>query len=641
MPFLISPGVSVQEIDLTTIVPAVSTTEGALAGDFRWGPCNIPVLVDSEKELVRWFWTPNSRVADDWFTAWNFLNYGNKLYVVRVVDQDNATMGNRAKNATASNTSGILVLNDDVYIHNYRDGSLDTLYDSGPWIAKYPGEMGNSLKVSVCPSADAFESDLTGTVSVTANTTSVTGSGTSFSTQVTIGDLLVIGNETHRVSAISNNTVLTLEMRHHAGASGATATRRWQYYVEVDQPPGTSNYAATKGASNDEIHVVIVDEDGRWTGTPGEILEVYPGLSQASDCKHEDGSSLYYLDVIDRKSLYVRWAAHDGNLTNAGDSVDVDGTTVYDSHTKPLNYSLSGGSDGVVIGNDERIRGYDLFKSVEDIDISLVLGAAANQTIATYLINNVAEPRMDCVVFLSPPRYTVVDNVDEEANDIVTFRNTLPSTSYAFMDSGWKYMYDKWNDIYRYVPLNGDIAGLAVLTDSTRDPWWSFAGLNRGHIKNVTKLAWNPRKADRDILYKNNINPVMIQPGEGCVLWGDKTLLTKPSAFDRINVRRLFIVLEKAISKAAKYSLFEFNDEFTRAQFKNMVEPFLRDVKGRRGLYDFYVVCDDTNNTPERIDRNEFWGDIYIKPARSINFIILNFVAVRTGVEFSEVVGKF
>lgn len=641
MPFLVSPGVSVQEIDLTTIVPAVSTTEGALAGDFRWGPCNVPVLVDSEKELVRWFWTPNNRVADDWFTAWNFLNYGNKLYVVRVVDQDNATVGNRAKNATSANSSGILVLNDDVYTHNYRDGSLDTLYDSGPWIAKYPGEMGNSLKVSICASGTAYESNLTGTVTVSANSTSVTGSSTTFTTQVIVGDLLVIGNETHRVASVSNNSVLTLEMRHHAGASSATATRRWQYYVEVDQPPGTSNYAENKGAANDEIHIVVVDEDGRWTGTPGEILEVYPGLSTASDCKHEDGSSLYYLDVIDKKSKYIRWAAHDGNLDNAGDSIDSDGQTSFTDYTKPINYSLVGGSDGVVIGNDERIRGYDFFKSVEDIDISLVLGAAANQTIATYLINNIAEARMDCVAFLSPPRYTVVDNVDEEADDIVTFRNTLPSTSYAFMDSGWKYMYDKWNDIYRYVPLNGDIAGLAVMTDQTRDPWWSFAGLNRGHIKNVTKLAWNPRKADRDILYKNNVNPVMIQPGEGCVLWGDKTLLTKPSAFDRINVRRLFIVLEKAISKASKYSLFEFNDEFTRAQFKNMVEPFLRDVKGRRGLYDFYVVCDETNNTPERVDRNEFWGDIYIKPARSINFIILNFVAVRTGVEFSEVVGKF
>lgn len=641
MPFLVSPGVSVQEIDLTTIVPAVSTTEGALAGDFRWGPCNVPVLVDSEKELVKWFWTPNSRVSDDWFTAWNFLNYGNKLYVVRVVDQDNATTSNRAKNATSANSSGILVLNDDVYVHNYKDGSLDTLYDSGPWIAKFAGEMGNSIKVSVCPSASAYESNVTGTVTVSANTTTVTGSGTSFTSQITAGDLLVIRNETHRVASVSNNTTLTLSMRHHSGASAASAVRRWQYYVEVDQPPTTTNYARTKNAANDEIHVVIVDEDGRWTGTPGEILEVYPALSTAKDCKHEDGSSLYYLDVIDRKSNYVRWAAHDGNLDNAGDSIDVDGTTAFNTYTKPLNYSLVGGSDGVVIGNDERIRGYDVFKSVEDIDISLVLGAAANQTIATYLINNIAEPRMDCVVFLSPPAYTVIDNSDQEADDIVTFRNTLPSTSYAFMDSGWKYMYDKWNDIYRYVPLNGDIAGLAVMTDQTRDPWWSFAGLNRGHIKNVTKLAWNPRKADRDILYKNNINPVMIQPGEGCVLWGDKTLLSKPSAFDRINVRRLFIVLEKAISKAAKYSLFEFNDEFTRAQFKNMVEPFLRDVKGRRGLYDFYVVCDDTNNSPERIDRNEFWGDIYIKPARSINFIILNFVAVRTGVEFSEVVGKF
>lgn len=511
----------------------------------------------------------------------------------------------------------------------------------GDWIAKFPGEMGNSLKVSVCASSNAYEQNLTGTVTVSANSVTVTGSGTTFTTKVIVGDLLVIGSETHRVSSVSNNTVLTLEMRHHAGATGATATRRWQYYVEVDQPPVSTTYASGKNAAHDEIHIVVIDEDGRWTGTPGEILEVFPGLSVASDCKHEDGSSLYYLDVIDKKSKYVRWAAHNGNITNAGKSIITGQATSFGRPALPINSSLVGGSDGTTIGNDERIRGFDIYKSGEDIDISFVLGSAANQTIATYLINNIAEARMDCVVFLSPPRYAVVDNMDEEADDIVTFRNTLPSSSYSFIDSGWKYMYDKWNDIYRYVPLNGDIAGLAVLTDQTRDPWWSFAGLNRGHIKNVTKLAWNPRKADRDILYKNGINPVISKPGEGTVLWGDKTMLAKPSAFDRINVRRLFIVLEKAISTAAKYSLFEFNDEFTRAQFKNMVEPFLRDVKGRRGLYDFYVVCDDTNNTPERIDRNEFVGDIYLKPARSINFITLNFIAVRTGVEFNEVVGKW
>ena len=269
------------------------------------------------------------------------------------------------------------------------------------------------------------------------------------------------------------------------------------------------------------------------------------------------------------------------------------------------------------------------------------MGADCDATVAIYLINDIAEFRKDCVVFLSPPQWTAVNNVGNEAHDIVTYRNTLPSSSYSFIDSGWKYQYDKYSDIYRWAPLNGDIAGLCVQTDTTRDPWWSPAGYNRGNVKNVVRLAWNPRAAYRDLLYSNGVNPVISQPGAGTILFGDKTMLSKPSAFDRINVRRLFIVLEKAISTAAKFTLFEFNDQFTQANFVNMVNPYLADVKGRRGIYDFRVVCDQTNNTPQVIDSNRFVGDIYIKPARSINFIQLNFVAVRTGVDFNEIVGRF
>jgi phage tail sheath protein FI len=289
---------------------------------------------------------------------------------------------------------------------------------------------------------------------------------------------------------------------------------------------------------------------------------------------------------------------------------------------------------------------FDLFASAEEVDVSLILqgkavGSANNAQLANYIIDNICESRKDCVAFISPAKDDVVSAAGNETTNMVGFRNASRSTSYAVLDSGYKYQYDKYNDVYRYVPLNGDTAGLCVRTDDTRDPWFSPAGFNRGQIKNIIKLAYNPDKANRDILYKANINPVVTFPGQGTVLYGDKTMLTKPSAFDRINVRRLFIVLEKAIATAAKYTLFEFNDEFTRAQFKNLVEPFLRDVQGRRGIYDFKVVCDSTNNTGEVIDRNEFVGDIYIKPARSINFIQLNFVAVRTGVEFSEVVGQF
>jgi phage tail sheath protein FI len=304
--------------------------------------------------------------------------------------------------------------------------------------------------------------------------------------------------------------------------------------------------------------------------------------------------------------------------------------------------TLSGGVYASATDANKQVS-WDKLKDGDSVDVSLLVTGDASGTVAQYIIDNVAEYRKDCVAFLSPPSANVVNNPGSEVTAIITQKNTNinRSSSYAVFDSGWKYMFDKYNNVYRYIPLNADIAGLCVRTDTTNDPWFSPAGLNRGQIKNVVKLSWNPNKTNRDDLYKIGVNPVVAFPGEGTVLFGDKTMLTKPSAFDRINVRRLFIVLEKAIATAAKYSLFEFNDEFTRSQFVSLVEPFLRDVQGRRGIYDFRVVCDETNNTPEVIDRNEFIGDIYIKPARSINFIQLNFVAVRTGVAFEEIVGRF
>ena len=361
----------------------------------------------------------------------------------------------------------------------------------------------------------------------------------------------------------------------------------------------------------------------------------------ATDGRTDTGQNNYFVDVINNRSRYLWWAASTSVGTNVGTSV-VGGTT-YTGSTTPLTDSLVNGSDGAAPTNANLITAYDKFKSSEDVDLSFILGSGNGQTVATHLIDNIASVRKDLLVVLSPTRGAVVNNntyEGKEQEDIIAYRNSLPSTSYATMDSAWKYQYDKYNDLYRYVPANGDTAGLMVRTDNTNDPWYSPAGFNRGNMKNVVKLAYNPRKADRDELYKNGINPVVTFPGQGTVLYGDKTLLANPSAFDRINVRRLFIVLEKAISLASQTTLFEFNDAFTRAQFRNLVEPFLRDVQGRRGITDFRVVCDETNNTGEVIDRNEFIGDIYIKPARSINFIQLNFVAVRTGVDFSEIVGQ-
>lgn len=636
MATLLSPQVFVKETDLTTVVPALSTSSAALAGQFNWGPVNQPVWISSENELIERYGKPDNDNANDWWTTANFLAYSNSIAVVRVVDETNVVTTLRAKNASASGT-GYLVRNENEYENLFKNGALQETYSTGPWIARFPGDLGNSIGVSVVASDKAFENTLTGTVAVAAKSKTVTGTGTNFDDEIKAGDSLVIANEVHKVRSVTSDTAIELETRHNKGATaGATAKRRWEFSKIVDNTPGTSTKAANLGGSGDEMHVVIFDALGYWTGVKNSVLEVYQFVSQASDATLDDGRTNFYKDVINKASKYVYWAGHEDDLVDAGKK----SLTDFTSYDLPLRYVLTGGSDGENIDEEQKVLGYNLFQSKEDIDVSFILGAAASQTLAVHIINNITEARKDCVAFFSPPLEAVLNNIGDEADDVVAFRNSLPSTSYATLDGNWKYQYDVYNDVYRYVPLNGDIAGLFARTDQDRDAWWAAAGLNRGHIKNTIKLAWNPKLADRDILYKNGINPVVSFTGEGPVLWGNKTLLAKPSAFDRMNVRRLFITLEKNIERASRYSLFEFNDEFTRAQFRNLVEPFLRDVKGRRGIYEFQVVCDETNNTPTVIDRNEFRGDIYIKPARTAEYITLNFVATPTGVEFSEVVGR-
>lgn len=674
MPFQVSPGVNVTEIDLTTIVPAVSTTEGAIAGVFRWGPIKERILVSSEDELVAQFGRPTSNNFETWFTASNFLSYGNKLYVVR-------SGAANAYNAVATVNSTAVYANTQVENRSDHDDQAGSYNANVYWVAKYAGYLGNSLKISTCESANAFTRDLTGNSDVTvtmtfvrnSNTVTLTAqsatSNTNASTMATliagyinVGDYLEAGNTSlgvqnikvtnvGSVTSTANSTyyaseaTINLNTTYNLAANIAqtTTTRYWEYFGVVEDAPGTTVYTTNLGGSGDELHVVVTDEDGVFTGTPGQVIEVWKGLSRATDAKSEQGGSLYYQTVINENSRYV-WFANERSGISSNTAVNMTPVTV-----GPYTMSFRGGYDGVTETNQtlaNQALAYDLFRSPEHVDISLLLTGksqygVAGEGLANYLIDNIAEYRKDCVVLCSPQREDVVNVAGQESDNVVFFRDQLRSTSYAILDSGYKYQYDKYNDIYRWVPLNGDVAGTIVRTDDTRDPWWSPAGFNRGQIKNVVKLAYNPDKADRDILYKKGVNPIVNFPGEGIILYGDKTLLAKPSAFDRINVRRLFIVLEKAIATAAKYTLFEFNDEFTRATFRNLVEPYLRDVKGRRGIYDFRVVCDASNNTPERIDRNEFWGDIYIKPARSINFIQLNFIAVRTGVEFDEIVGKF
>ena len=860
MAFQLSPGVNVSEIDLTTVVPAVATSDGAFAGVFRWGPIGERVLIDSENLLANRFGKPTNYNAETFFTAANFLAYANRLYISRAakttgatpanvnfVITGNSTVGNtvlvgtttgleagmyitQSANITAIPSTGTafainsvnstavvlaksifpsttgapaasnsnlnfarldttytavaadasatdvivanlvhqIVKNENEYINKEGSFDSDLLY-----VARFPGEMGNSLRISVCDTSSGFNSNINLDTArlelavgspigvVVANGSTNTYVDTAFNS-VAIGDYILAGNSTISqqyllvtnkvytqnttanvdfavsdanggINAISGsisinnlsgsnlvfnvgdivvysntsggvtgglssgspyyvieaNTSAIKVSATRDGASAVTAAaggsahkflidvnkvtfsfqdpyrlrqnfststidRYWEFFNAVETVPGQSDYVLLNGntSANDELHVVVVDDGGLFTGTPGTILEVYKSVSRATDGKNNDGSTNYYKDVINDASQYIWWA-NDRSNAGSNNAINLASATT----SAPANMKLRFGSDGLN-ENDATLSilgaAYDLFVSPEDIDISLVLQGKpiggttvvggetiSNYQLANYIIDNICEVRKDCVALISPDKSKVLNNIGSEALSLKNWRGAVRNTSYAVLDSGYKYQYDRYNDIYRWVPLNGDIAGLCVRTDNTNDAWWSPAGFNRGNVKNVVKLAYNPRKSERDVLYSNGVNPVVTFPGQGTVLFGDKTLQAKPSAFDRINVRRLFIVLEKAISTSAKFSLFEFNDAFTRAQFKNLVTPYLRNIQGRRGITDFLVVCDETNNTAQVIDSNQFVGDIYIKPARSINFIQLNFVAVGTGVQFSEVVGKF
>lgn len=854
MAFQVSPGVNVSEIDLTTVVPSVATTTGAIAGVFGWGPVGRFSLVDSENTLATRFGKPTNNNFETFFTAANFLSYGNRLYVSRaavttgtsntqsvsltgtvyglvydtavsgvsvgdgvygsgipgdsvtvaaietstVVETFNAssavaangfitvgtnnlvdgekivysdgggteiteltdgatyfvrnsnttgfyvstvyggtaitltagasesqtftrtgqtritfssaaTLGNSTAaseqstnffdvdysfNAVANSTASVarsssLIKNSDHY-------ETVTVPSGVEFVARYPGELGNSLKVSVCDTVDQYSSTInpyaltvgavtsnstvipgTSGIAVTVNASTanvyVANSGTftdgnagafaaAINAKLVVGDYIEVGNTSINKQKMKIKTVgevvdggsgthhftLTLEEPYKLSTNftSTSVSRFWEFHNVIPNAPGTSDtVTAAGGAVVDQVSIVVSDEDGKFSGVPGTVLETFPSLSRATDAKAGDGTTQYYKTVVNDFSRYV-WATNDRSGAASAAAASIEAST----ETTPYSKSFVGGRDGVTESHTtiaHLASAYDLFADATSVDISLLMtgkGAGTNGVqLPNYLIDNIAEVRKDCVVFVSPEKSDVFGAGADgsQATNVIGFRNNMRASSYAVMDSGYKYQYDKYNDVYRWVPLNGDAAGMTARSDDLRDPWFSPAGFTRGQIKNVVKLAWNPNKAERDELYKKDINPVVTFPGQGTVLFGDKTLLGKPSAFDRINVRRLFIILEKAIATAANSTLFEFNDEFTRAQFKNLVEPFLRDVQGRRGIYDFRVVCDETNNTAEVVDGNRFVGDIYIKPAKSINFIQLNFVAVRSGVEFTEVVGQF
>ena len=639
MAFQVSPGVLVQEKDLTRIIPAVSTSIGAVAFQATQGPLDEVTSISSEQELVSKFGKPNSTTFEGFFTAANFLQYSNSLRVVRVQNSS-------VSNATESGST-FVIKNTTDYQDNYADGSASV----GLWAARTAGAYGNNLKIESCPSATAFEETAKTTVADASTTVGDTVVSVTSATGISAGDIVNFGDEyEYRVVSISTNDLNIVRKDepqyfgtsdssglHAAPTNGAAVRRRWRYYDLFDKAPGTSPYAQARSGVNDEMHIVVVDEDGGIAQVKGDVLEKFEAVSKGSDAKTAQGSTNYYPDVIYNQSSYIFWMDHDASGSNWGNAVA--GTT-YTAVTTVNAVSLSNGSDGTSATTAQKLAAYNKFADGDTVDVGLIMAGSGDATHIDNLIT-IAENRMDAVIFASPERSDVVNVADAntQKDNVIGFFNTIRSSSYVVFDSGYKYMYDRYNDVYRHVPLNGDIAGLGARTDLVADAWWSPAGLNRGIVRGAVKLAFNPTKTQRDELYRARVNPVSTFPGQGTVLFGDKTGLTTPSAFDRINVRRLFIVLEKAIATASKFQLFEFNDEFTRANFRNIVEPFLREVQGRRGITDFLVVCDETNNTGEVIDRNEFIAEIFVKPARSINFITLQFIATRTGVSFDEVAG--
>lgn len=808
MAIQLSPAVTVREIDLTNVIPAVSTSIGAAVIEAAWGPVMDVTSIDSENVMVQRFGKPNNYNAANWFSAANFLAYSGECLIVRsdTTNQRNAvskltgsvssvvvtsggagySQGSTTATVSAPNTIpnsisaipvasggsgydqgtvGVSIPAPDnvggiqavataivdgtgaivqIIITNPGSGytspptititggntipavlGATQLIDGSPGIqatakavvlqgalVEISGGLGGTGYVngdSVTIAAPTGSNAVQATATLQASGGAITGftitnpgrgyivaptitlpvgtgaapsvaviggyvshveiinPGSGYSTAPTVTITgpntvpAVVGTVSVALGGVKVNNLgeYSTYYENGSGVVGEFAAKypgslgnsirvsmadeasyqNWEYRAFFDAAPNTSSYAEEKQSIGDEIHVVVVDRDGRWSGIAGSVLEAFAYLSKASDAKKEDGTSAYYKTVLNNQSKYVWWMDHPAVGTNWG--TEANNTNYASIGITAITRDLVGGVDHYTATNGQRIAAFDLFSNDEELDVNLIVVGKANPTVAKWVVENVAQKRLDCLVFVSPENHTTGDtligNTSDIAESIVAYRNQMPSSSYFVMDSGYKYQYDRYNDTYRWVPLNGDIAGLCARTDMTDDPWYSPAGLNRGQIKNVVRLAYSPRKADRDTLYKNGVNPVVSFPGQGVVLFGDKTGLSKPSAFDRINVRRLFIVLEKAISTAAKYQLFEFNDPFTRATFRNMVNPYLRDVQGRRGVYDFRVVCDESNNTGEVIDQNRFVASIFLKPSRSINFIELNFVATRTSASFEEI----
>lgn len=565
-----SPAVVVKEIDLTSVVRNAQSSAGAFVGNFRWGPVLERTKIADEGELAATFGAPNSTTTVDFHTAAMFLKYSRDLIVVRNIDTS-------AKNAYDNALGGSVpvVKNEDDFDNQIN--SLDS--DAHTFIARFPGDLGNSLKIEVCP----FDSN-------------------------------------------------------------GTAFDNWTYKSFFDAAPTTSSYASGKNATGDEAHVVVIDVLGNFTGTAGTVLETFPFVSLASDAKNTDGTSNYFKDVINTRSNFIYAAGFDSDYTVANAGTAATNGKSFALVTPAIKtVTLAGGVSSAALTVGQIATGFDLFEDADTVQIDfLIAPQLTSRTNLTTVVNDLVATaqslRKDCVVVTSPAKTDVVNN-SSAATDTVTTANTFTASSYLVVDNNYLKVYDKYNDAYIWIPASSSTAGVMAASDLNAAPWYSPAGARRGQYLGITSIAYSPTKSERDTLYKAGVNSIANIPGYGVLLYGDKTKLARPSAFDRINVRRLFLVIERAIADAAKNVMFEFNDEFTRAEFVNIVEPFLREIQGRRGITDFRVVCDETNNTPAVIDRNEFKADIFIKPARSINYVTLNFVGVRTGVDFEEVVG--
>jgi len=579
MAFSESPAITVKEIDASGVVPNVSSSTGGTVGQFRWGPLNQATLVSNETDLVETFGTPDPTTSVDFHSAAFFLKYTNSLQAVRIGDSNcvNAFSHDSAPGISDGGGGTKVQITSEDNFDNQRS-SLDTAKHT--FVSRWAGSLGNSLKVSMC------------------------------------------GHSTNTDSAFTN----------------------WAFKSNFDQAPGTSSFASTNGAINDEVHVAIVDSDGEFTGTRGTVLETFNFLSLASDAKNADGSTNNIQDVLNRQSEYIWMPGYPNHYqqANAGTAATNGKDYQIGNGGSVQEFALDSGGNGSA-GASHILTGFDQLQDKDQIQVDfLICPDTANQTENITVVNDIVSIaqgiRKDCVAVASPARANVV-GATTPVTSSVTNAASYTNSSYLVVDNNYLKVYDKYNDNFINIPAASSTAGVMAATDANAAAWFSPGGPRRGQYLGVTGIAYSPNKSERDTLYRNGINPIANIPGQGLLLFGDKTKLNRPSAFDRINVRRLFLVIERAIALAARNVMFEFNDEFTRAEFTGIVEPFLREVKGRRGITDFRVICDETNNTASVIDRNEFVATVLVKPARSINFVTLNFVAVRSGVDFTEVAG--